>query len=137
MTNGPPRPPPKRRIDSPPAGPVSDLRELRSAPAREPTLAEVAGRVSVVDSKIDSLQGEVKGLRSDLSTLSRFVMEDLASRLTATEKRTPVQQVSRAACWAGKGTAYATFIAVGARMLGKAFPQFDGAINDLLGAFGL
>lgn len=104
---------------------------------RQPTLAELAGRVEAVDGHVGDLSTEVSGLRSDFSTFSKFVMEDLAPRLTAAEKRTPAQQVSRAACWAGKGTAYATLIAVGARMLGKQFPQFDGAINELLGAFGL
>jgi len=83
-----PRPRPVR-IDSPPAGPVSDLRELRTAPAREPTLAEVAGRVVVVGSKVDALDGKVDRMQGDLSTLSKFVMGDQAKRLTAVELRVP------------------------------------------------
>jgi hypothetical protein len=129
---------------------VSDVSELGSS-EYQPTMKDLSDQIGSLSAHIVSVQGQVvlarretafarqetADVRTDLTTLSKFVMGDQAERLRAVEARTPAQKVSAAACLAGKGTAYVTLIAVGARMLGKAFPQFDGAINDLLGAFGL
>ena len=89
MSNGgPPRPPPRPRfprLQSQP--PVSDTRELRGAPEREPTLAEVAGRVSAVDLHVQDVDRKVARVQTGLDTLSKFVMGDQAPRLTGIERR--------------------------------------------------
>lgn len=112
---------------------------------REPTNAELAGRIEVgfarmrqyVDDTERRLTLQIGDVESKVSLLHVTQTQDHAPRILAVEQRTPTQKVQSAALCAGRYTAYLTLLAVVARMASKAFPQYGGAIEEMLKALGL
>lgn len=116
---------------------------------REPSNAELAGRIEYgfdqlrryVDDTVSSserrLADRIGDVQAEVGLLRATQIQDHAPRILAVEQRTPTQKVQSAALCAGRYTAYFTLLAVGARMAAKAFPQYGGAIEEMLKALGL
>lgn len=87
-------------------------------------------------SRIGGLEEAMSGLATEVSLLRQTQVTDHAPRILAVEQRSPVQRAAAGARWAGKGTVYLTFLAVLARMASKQWPEFGGAIEDVMKILG-
>lgn len=86
--------------------------------------------------QIGDVREHVRVLHTEMALLRTTQVADHAPRLLAVEQRSPVQKAGAAGAWALRGTVYFTFLSVLARIAAKKFPEFEGAINEVLGALG-
>ncbi len=96
------------------------------------TALMVDGFASAVNRRFDVLHEEIALLRV---TMARPLEERDTIDVTVTESA--AHKLRGVIALTGKLLSYATTLALGLRLIGKEFPEYDAAIDGLLGLFGL
>lgn len=147
--------------DTPP-GPFVVLTDEKSAPRTGPTMAAIVGELGKLRALVEQILrrqqqvalmvdgfGANMGRRFDVlheeSALIRVAMNRPANDAEVAEADTiPVdvepsrgEKVRHLFALGGKWLSYGTTAAIGLRLLAKSFPEYNEAIEALLGLFGL
>lgn len=95
----------------------------------------VDGAIATTARRFDVLHEEAALLRVTLSRPEND--NDPAIPVDVERPKAPAQKVRAASVWAVKGASYLTTLAVVLRLIGRQFPEYEAAIDGLLGLFGL
>lgn len=130
-----------------PPGPFRIVSEVPKAPRPGASLVDLIGQIlkrlqqtalmvdgfaSAVNRRFDVLHEEIALLRV---TMNRPVEE--RDNIDVTVSKTPAQKARGVVALTGRLLSYGTSLALLLRLVGKQFPEYEAAIDGLLGLFGL
>lgn len=114
---------------------MQDLSE-RCLKRLQQTALMVDGFGSTVNRRLDVLHEEAALLRAGLQNPANDV-DNIPISIERPAKKTAAHKAQKAAVLTGKLLSYGTTVAIVLRLVGKAWPQYQEAVDAVLGIFGL